>query len=89
MTQSPLDLRQTRARTWFETLRDEICAAFEALEDALPPAAPLGQMAAGRFRRTLWQRTDHTGAPGGGGLLLCHPANESGSDPGVHSSPRR
>ena len=40
--------RQTRARGWFETLRDDICAAFEALEDALPASAPHGARAAGR-----------------------------------------
>ena len=30
-----LDERKVRARNWFETLRDDVCAAFEALEDAL------------------------------------------------------
>ena len=69
MTQGLLAERQSRARTWFETLRDEICAAFEALEDALPPAAPLQHIAAGQFRRTPWERTDHSGAAGGGGVM--------------------
>jgi coproporphyrinogen III oxidase len=69
MTQDLLTERQNRARAWFETLRDDICAALEALEDALPAAAPLGHMPAGRFRRTPWQRTDHSGAPGGGGVM--------------------
>ena len=61
--------RQARARAWFEQLRDDICAAFEALEDALPAGAPLGERAAGRFVRTPWQRTDHSGKPGGGGVM--------------------
>ncbi len=61
--------RQSRARAWFEQLRDDICAAFEALEDALPARAPLAERAAGRFVRTPWQRADHTGAPGGGGMM--------------------
>jgi len=61
--------RQARARAWFEQLRDDICAAFEALEDALPARAPLAERAAGRFVRTPWQRADHTGAPGGGGVM--------------------
>ena len=61
--------RQASARAWFEQLRDEICAAFEALEDALPATAPLGDRAAGRFVRTPWNRTDHSGAPGGGGVM--------------------
>jgi coproporphyrinogen III oxidase len=61
--------RQARARAWFEQLRDEICAAFEALEDALPAGAPLAEQAAGRFVRTPWNRTDHSGRPGGGGVM--------------------
>jgi len=61
--------RQSRARGWFERLRDDICAAFEALEDALPADAPLADRAAGRFARTPWSRTDHTGQPGGGGVM--------------------
>src|SRR3954466_13644825 len=64
-----LEDRKTRARAWFEQLRDDICAAFEALEDALPASAPLSEGAAGRFLRTPWQRTDHAGAPGGGGVM--------------------
>jgi len=57
------------AERWFGALRDEICAALEALEDALPPGAPLSESAPGRFMRTPWRRTDHSGAPGGGGLM--------------------
>src|SRR5947209_6754418 len=66
---SLLDERKTRARAWFERLCDDICAAFESLEDALPASAPLGERAAGRFVRTAWQRTDHSGGPGGGGVM--------------------
>ncbi|MGB9321843.1 MAG: coproporphyrinogen III oxidase, partial [Pseudolabrys sp.] len=33
MDAGQLEARQTRARTWFEALRDDICAAFEAVED--------------------------------------------------------
>ena len=61
--------RRTMARAWFEALRDEIMAAFEALEDALPAAAPLADRAPGRFKRTPWNRTDHAGGPGGGGVM--------------------
>jgi coproporphyrinogen III oxidase len=56
-----LEDRKTRARAWFERLRDDLCTAFEALEDALPPGSPFGDRAAGRFKRTPWQRTDHSG----------------------------
>jgi coproporphyrinogen III oxidase len=63
------EARKARARAWFERLRDDICAAFEAIEDDLPYGAPLVDRAAGRFVRTPHQRTDHTGAPGGGGIM--------------------
>jgi len=63
------EARKTRARAWFERLRDDICAAFEAIEDDLPHRAPFAERAAGRFVRTPWQRSDHTGAPGGGGVM--------------------
>ncbi|WP_246565156.1 oxygen-dependent coproporphyrinogen oxidase [Ancylobacter sonchi] len=58
---------KTAARDWFEGLRDRICAAFEALEDEAPAALYPG--APGRFVRTPWTRTDHTGAGGGGGIM--------------------
>jgi len=64
-----IETRKTRARAWFEALRDDICAAFEAVEDALPKSAPLGGSTTGRFVRTPWQRTDHSGQPGGGGVM--------------------
>lgn len=64
-----LGARKDRARAWFEQLRDDICAAFEAIEDALPLSAPLSERAAGRFKRTPWQRADHSGTPGGGGVM--------------------
>src|SRR6185436_3041710 len=62
-----IDDRKTRARAWFETLRNDICAAFERLEDDAPAALYPGD--AGRFERTPWNRTDHTGKPGGGGVM--------------------
>ncbi len=59
--------RKAHASTWFETLREDICAAFEQLEqeapDSLYPGAPA------RFARTPWSRTDSTGSPGGGGVM--------------------
>ena len=64
-----LDRRKARARAWFEALRDDICGALEAVEDALPAGAPLAQTPAGRFARTPWSRTDHSGQPGGGGVM--------------------
>jgi len=64
-----IETRKDRVRAWFETLRDRIVAAFEELEDALPAGAPLADRAAGRFMRKPWNRTDHTGTPGGGGVM--------------------
>ena len=61
-----LETQKQTARAWFEKLRDDICHAFEAEEDALqmPSDHPPG-----RFERTPWQRTDHTGKDGGGGTM--------------------
>jgi coproporphyrinogen III oxidase len=69
MTVQQTDERKERARLWFETLRDRLVTAFEAVEDALPAGAPLADRPAGRFVRTPWSRTDHGGAPGGGGVM--------------------
>ncbi len=55
-----LDTEQTAARTWFESLRDRICAEFEAIE------REAGSDAA--FDYIAWDRTDPSGAPGGGGV---------------------
>jgi len=55
-----LDEQQQRARAWFESLRDAICAEFEAIE------AEAGSDA--RFGYLAWDRTDPSGAPGGGGV---------------------
>jgi coproporphyrinogen III oxidase len=64
-----LDARKSRAETWFQSLRDTICASFEALEDeATGPFFPEAKEA-GRFQRTPWERTDHSGAKGGGGVM--------------------
>jgi coproporphyrinogen III oxidase len=61
--------RKASAKAWFESLRDRILAAFEAIEDALPANAPLADRPPGRFVRTPWSRTDHSGSPGGGGVM--------------------
>jgi len=62
-----IETRKARARSWFEELRDSICAALEKLEDDAP--AEIYDDAPGRFERTPWERKDHTGQPGGGGEM--------------------
>ena len=69
MDTDKIEPRKKQARAWFEALRDQIVAAFEAVEDALPATAPLADRPAGRFTRTPWSRTDHSGAAGGGGVM--------------------
>ncbi len=67
MDLSVIEDRKARARLWFERLRDDICTAFEKLEDEAPSS--LYPDDAGRFVRTRWDRTDHSGEPGGGGVM--------------------
>ncbi|OKL45527.1 oxygen-dependent coproporphyrinogen oxidase [Pseudovibrio exalbescens] len=63
------DKKETATR-WFSELRDQICAAFEQLEDEIADHdGPLSDQPAGRFEQTPWERTDHTGAKGGGGIM--------------------
>jgi coproporphyrinogen III oxidase len=62
-----LEDRKARAKGWFETLRDDLCGAFEELEDQAP--ASLYPDQPGRFVRTPWSRVDHTGSAGGGGVM--------------------
>lgn len=62
-----IEHRQQQARAWFETLRDDICSRLETLEADAPAALYAGD--AGQFVRTPWERTDHTGKPGGGGVM--------------------
>ncbi|CAN5327922.1 oxygen-dependent coproporphyrinogen oxidase [soil metagenome] len=62
-----IEQRKQQARAWFEHLRDEICLALEKLEADAPAALYPGE--AGRFVRTPWDRTDHSGKPGGGGVM--------------------
>ena len=64
-----LEAMKARARAWFESLRDDICARLETLEDSLPVGGPHTALPPGRFVRTPWSRNDHTGQHGGGGVM--------------------
>jgi len=55
-----LDDQQQAARDWFESLRDQICTAFEEIEREAGSDAS--------FTYLPWDRTDVTGKPGGGGV---------------------
>ncbi len=69
MTEAKLDSRKAAAQAWFESLQMRIIAAFEKVEADCPgPFAP-GADSPGRFELKSWSRTDHSGAPGGGGRM--------------------
>ncbi len=55
--------QRAEARAWFESLRDRICAAFEAIEDDYA-GAQHAELPPGRFERQPWER------PGGGGGVI-------------------
>jgi len=63
-TLAPIDRKKTATSDWFRTLRDDICAVFESIEDAGDAAAG----PAGRFTRKAWQRD----GGGGGEMSLMH-----------------
>ena len=54
-----IDTEQQQARDWFESLRDRICAEFEAIEREAGSDA--------RFEYTPWHREEDGLAPGEGG----------------------
>ena len=55
------------AASWFASLRDQICNAFESIEDDLQ--GMMADRTPGRFERSTWTRPDADGAPGGGGEM--------------------
>jgi coproporphyrinogen III oxidase len=62
-----VEARKARAVAWFASLRDRICAGFEALEDEL--TGTHADLPPGRFERKSWTRPDHAGGEGGGGTM--------------------
>lgn len=62
------DTHKAQAAAWFRSLRDQIVAAFEAVEDS-HTTGPLSDRAAGRFEIRETTRTGPDGQPAGGGLM--------------------
>ena len=59
-----IERKKVEASDWFFSLREEICAVFEAIEDA----SDNKNQPAGRFERKIWQRD----GGGGGEISLMH-----------------
>jgi coproporphyrinogen III oxidase len=69
MTADDVARLQAAAPAWFAELRDRICAALEAIETEAQGPFFTEATAPGRFERKAWDRSDHSGAPGGGGVM--------------------
>jgi len=66
-----LEQNKERAVAWFKQLRDEICAAFEAIEQDVSGGNGLIDMEPGTFDRKSWERPGKDGgdSQGGGGVM--------------------
>lgn len=65
---APMFEEKAAASAWFRQLRDDIVAAFEALEDS-QTTGPLASAPAGRFEVTETKRQGTEGEDAGGGLM--------------------
>ena len=60
--------RQEKSAAWFSELRDQICQAFEQIEqDFNGPGS--AELPPGKFERQTWQRDDEAGSDSGGGVM--------------------
>jgi len=64
-----IDALKTRVTGWFTELRDRIVADIEAIERNLPDDVRAPPNGGSRFEKMPWQRSDHSGKPGGGGEM--------------------
>lgn len=64
----PFDSRKAAAAAWFRSLRDQICSAFERVEDG-HTTGPLSDQPAGQFELRETRRTAADGSDAGGGLM--------------------
>lgn len=63
-----MEQEKARASDWFRNLRDQIVAAFEAIEDS-QTEGPFAHLEAGRFEVSKTTRNSDTGEDAGGGLM--------------------
>ena len=64
----PTAEQKDTAAIWFRSLRDQICSAFEKIEDDLEQT--MNQtLEPGRFERSQWQRPAENDSDGGGGEM--------------------
>ncbi len=61
-------IQQDEASAFFRDLRDRICTEFERIETELTGTSHKTK-GSGRFERTLWNRSNDDGTPGGGGEM--------------------
>ena len=62
------DTEKRRAAAWFRTLRDEIVATFEGLEDS-HTEGPMSEAAPARFEVSETSRSAEDGSDAGGGMM--------------------
>lgn len=67
MTQT-MTTEKSRASAWFKSLRDDIVAAFEALEDS-QTTGPFADLPPGRFEMSETKRGSESGEDAGGGVM--------------------
>lgn len=68
-----MEQKKQKAAAWFKALRNQICDAFEAIEDEYAPLETnaFSEMAPGRFQKEDWERDTEEGSTsdGGGGTM--------------------
>jgi coproporphyrinogen III oxidase len=63
-----IEIQKKTARAWFETLRDDICREFEAIEENVAGADEIMALEPGKFERKAWERPEGL-EQGGGGIM--------------------
>ncbi|MGY8985590.1 MAG: oxygen-dependent coproporphyrinogen oxidase [Sphingomonadales bacterium] len=68
-----MEQKKEKVVLWFKDLRDQICSAFEKIEDEYAPDEKniLSELGPGRFKRKSWERDTEEGSQkdGGGGTM--------------------